>query len=167
MRRSFFLLILFLVPTAFGISKVGNSLIGSKKTGFQTVIPYPFVDYIAMKNSGIKLRSVAPETQLDPNSPPIVSFIEAKDFDEIFDDLKFETRESAREWYLSRGWSEVTGSEACVALFTIENQSMLNLVSLWGPDKGAVFYGLKRSSVKAGLNEMAHKLRLDEGACEW
>lgn len=166
MKRGILLFMVFFISESFGISKVGNSVIGSQKTGFQTGIPYPFFDTQVLKSEGMRLRSVVPENHIVPGSGSIVSYIEMNDFDSMFD-LSYSTRDEARADFLAKGWKELETKDSCHLSMIIENNSAVTSVSLWGPQKGLVAFGIKTSNVRSGLKQIVDNLTIEPGACAW
>ncbi|MGZ5279447.1 MAG: hypothetical protein ACXWC9_05870 [Pseudobdellovibrionaceae bacterium] len=161
-------LLLILLPIlAFSISKVGNSSIGSDRTGFEVQMPYPFLDARILKGTVVRLNSIAPEQEFDPIIGFVQSYLEVKDYDEMYPDHLLLSRQETRDWFIDHGWTEVESNFNCLFAAKIEKPTGITVVTSWGPSIGAVFYGPNRTAARKALEQIPGQINLKNGNCLW
>lgn len=154
--------------SAFGISRIGNALIGSDYSGFETVLPEFFVAEDPVKptpNIDVPLLLRTDTNSGDPEELLIMSFKQFAPFTWVND--KNESEEKLSMLAPGFDWQEIKSIECCPRLFLGRKDKVLLGVGIWGPRRGVVFKGANQPLTELGVRQMLEELTLRQGACLW
>lgn len=161
----------FLSSWAFGISRIGNSLIGSDETGFETAIPADFD--VALEFAASGSSPDAPLVLQDRRSTTRLQvFVLANNFKSMYPNADLQIPSdlplALRSIAPGSTWRAVPSSSLCARSYiTITNEHQALGVSLWGPNTGVVFAGSFNPRSYKAIRDMLKTLTLKEGACLW
>lgn len=165
MKITAWIFILFFIPGAFAVSRVGGGKVKSNSSGFEMTVPNAYARIEPYGQDKVIARG--PQF-FSANRGLVELFIRIAEFaDEFPDAIPQTSSELALRFHLA-GWSQhSTVNNSCVLMFSRRSSSLTSYILTWGSGKGFVLNGPGYEDVDQAMQSMIQTLQLDPGACAW
>lgn len=166
-RCKLFAAVVFLLTTnAFGISRVGNKMIGIESAGITLTVPDSFGQIGNKSATSLRLTSVMPTIGSGIGGPFGFEFIEASDFAEVYPEFVHFDREALSQRLGNPKWSHET-PYPCVDVYRAYNATAVTTLMTWGQGEGFVFANRNTGASNEAMLSMLHSFVFSIEACRW